>query len=59
GILITLFYWNSIWDPSWSFTFLILFFCMFFASMISMRHAPIEAEIAIDHHVKKSGKRKK
>lgn len=57
GILISLFYWDNIWSPSWSFTFLIIFTAMFIASIISMRKAPIDAELAIDHHAKKSGKR--
>ncbi|HLC99233.1 MAG TPA: hypothetical protein VJC00_04470 [Candidatus Nanoarchaeia archaeon] len=54
GILISLFYWDSIWSPSWSFTFLILFGAMFVASLISMKKAPIDAEIAVDHHARKS-----
>ncbi|MBD3313038.1 hypothetical protein GF345_01205 [Candidatus Woesearchaeota archaeon] len=59
GILVTLFYWNTIWDQSWSFALLVLFICMFIASMISTAKAPIEAEIAVDHHAKKSSKTKK
>ena len=56
GALICLFYWNRI-GPSWSFAFLIIFISMFIASMISMWRAPIEAEIEVDHHLKKSGKK--
>ncbi len=58
GILISLFYWGRI-DPSWNFAFLVLFASMFIASLISMRRAPIEAEVAVDHHVKKKRKKKK
>jgi hypothetical protein len=57
GILIVLFYWNKLWGPTWNFTFLVLFIMMFMSSMISMNKAPIDAEIEIDHHAKKSKRR--
>lgn len=56
GLLISLFYWGR-WDKSWNFTFIVVFGAMFLASLISMNKAPIEAEIAVDHHAKKSSRR--
>lgn len=57
GILITLFYWDRINSPTWCFTFLVLFIAMFMSSIISMNKAPIDAEIEIDHHARKSRRR--
>ena len=57
GILIILFYWGRINSPTWSFTFLVLFIAMFMSSMISMNKAPIDAEIEVDHHARKSRRR--
>ncbi|MFC1753161.1 hypothetical protein ACFL96_07170 [Thermoproteota archaeon] len=53
GTLVCLIYWDKYWDPSWSFTFIIVFIAMFIASMISMRKAPVEAELALDRLDKK------
>lgn len=58
GLLISLFSWDD-FGATWSFTFIVFFGAMFIASLISMRKAPIEAEIAVDHHAKKGGKKKK
>ena len=56
GFLISALY---VWkiSKSFGFTFLIIFGVMFVASIISMSHAPIEAEIALDQHAQKSGKK--
>jgi len=43
-------------DKSFGFAFMLIFVIMFIASMISMARAPVEAEIALDHHAKDSGK---
>lgn len=48
GILITLYYWNKISDD-WAFAFILVFALMFIASMISMRKAPVEAQLEMDN----------
>jgi hypothetical protein len=44
-------------DRSFGFAFMFIFAVMFIASLISMAQAPVEAEIALDHHVRKSGRK--
>jgi len=56
GFIITIFYFNKI-NQSFAFTFLLIFGIMFIAALISMAKAPVEAEIAMDHHTEKSGKK--
>jgi len=52
GILITAFYWNTFGDD-WSTAFILIFAVMFISSLISMRRAPIEEVLEVDHHTKK------
>ncbi|MBI4149976.1 hypothetical protein HY488_01080 [Candidatus Woesearchaeota archaeon] len=56
GFLISVLY---VWkvNKSFGFTFAIIFGVMLVASIISMSHAPVEEELALDHHVSKSGKK--
>jgi len=56
GFLISVLY---VWklEKSFGFTFAIIFGVMFVASIVSMGHAPVEAELALDHHASRSGKR--
>ena len=44
-------------EKSFGFAFMLVFAIMFIASMISMSNAPVEAQIDMDHHVSKSGKK--
>ncbi|MBN1386543.1 hypothetical protein JW968_06255 [Candidatus Woesearchaeota archaeon] len=39
--------------PTWAFTFAILFAVMFLASIVSMTHAPSEAELMLDEEAKR------
>ena len=56
GFLVSVVYvWNL--NKSFGFTFAIIFAVMFVASIVSMTHAPVEAELALDHHARKSGKK--
>ena len=57
GIILSAVYLDNF--PDWAFTFLIFFIAMFLASFVSMAKAPVEAEIELDHHVSKSGKKKR
>ncbi|MFC1690783.1 hypothetical protein ACFL0W_01260 [Nanoarchaeota archaeon] len=54
GFIITAVYTNSGGlDPSWGLTFLIIFTVLFFASILSMTKAPVEAELEIDYNKRK------
>lgn len=48
---------SAVWvfpmNTNWGITFLILFTAMFIASMVSMMHAPVEAELAFDKRKRK------
>jgi hypothetical protein len=54
GFLISAIYFNRL-GASWSIAFLIVFVVMFIASFISTVKAPIDAEIAMDHQLRKLG----
>ena len=56
GFIVSLLY---IWglSPSFGFAFAAIFAVMFVASIVSMTKAPIEDELALDHHAGKSGKK--
>ncbi|MFO8016603.1 MAG: hypothetical protein R6U32_05855 [Candidatus Woesearchaeota archaeon] len=47
GALIVLVYWDRI-GIDWGVSFLLVFALMFIASIISMRKAPVEAQLAMD-----------
>lgn len=52
GFLVSVFYIYPR-SPSWGFTLIILSAILFLSCIISMRHAPIEAQLAIDDKKKK------
>ena len=56
GLLITAVYFKRL-NPSWAFTFFLIFALIFIACVISMRRAPVEALIEADHHIKHSHKK--
>ncbi len=54
GFLIsTLYVWKQ--SKAFGFAFAIIFAIMFVASLVSMRRAPVEAELALDQHASRSG----
>lgn len=56
GFLISILYvWNL--NKSFGFTFSLIFIVMFIAALISMSHAPVDDALALDHHVRRSGKK--
>lgn len=57
GFTISAVLWNSGRLPDdWGFTFCLTFILMLVASFISMTRADVDAQLAMDHHLAKSGK---
>ena len=58
GVLITAYYWAKLGDD-WATAFILVFAMMFVASLISMRKAPIQAQLEMDHHTARKKIKKK
>ncbi|HLC66067.1 MAG TPA: hypothetical protein VJK52_00325 [Candidatus Nanoarchaeia archaeon] len=57
GFTISAVLWNSGRLPDdWGFTFCLTFILMLLASFISMTRADVDAQLALDHHLSKSGR---